>query len=105
MKFNVASHWEMRLSYQALEAESLKTVYFTVLNKKIPFLYEGGFFSPYVRMIDRILMQEKNFLSKYQIEDIKSVLKPNKTMISIIQGFCTLLGIKPQRKGLPNGTL
>ena len=56
-------------------------------------------------MLDKLLFQEKNFITKNHIEEIKSVLKPNKTMISIMQGFCTLLGLKPIRKGLQNGNL
>ena len=48
------------------------------LAKKIPLLYEGGFFSPYLKMLDRILFQEKTFLSRYHLDEIKAISKPKK---------------------------
>jgi len=70
----------MRLSYQIIEVECLKTNNFEMLNKRVPLLYEGGFFSPYIKMLDRILIQEKCFMSKYHIDEIKSIIKPNKNL-------------------------
>ncbi|CDW75554.1 UNKNOWN [Stylonychia lemnae] len=104
-RFYVANHWDMRLTYQVLEVECLKTNNFELLNKKVPLLYEGGFFSPYIKMLDRILIQEKCFLSKYHLDEIKSIIKPNKNLSQYVQAFCKLVGIKPIRKGLPNGSL
>lgn len=105
-RFYIAFHWDLRLSYQILEVESLKTSNFQALSKRIPLLYEGGFFSPYLKMLDRILFQEKgNFLSKYHLEEIKVISKPNRVISSVIQAFCMLVNIKPIRKGLPNGNV
>ena len=56
-------------------------------------------------MLDRILMQEKSFLSKYHLEEIRTIIKPKANMLQIVQAFCILTGIKPNRKGLPDGTL
>ena len=63
----IANHWDLRLSFQILEVENLKTENFELLNKRVPLLYEGGFFSPYIKMLDKILFQEKTFLSKYHL--------------------------------------
>jgi hypothetical protein len=101
----VANHWDLRLSYQILEVESLKTLSYNSFGKKIPLLFDGGFFSPYLKMLDCILFQESNFISRYHIEEIKAINKPGKTVQYVIQAFCMLTGIKPLRKGRPNGTL
>lgn len=86
-----------------MDIESIKTNNFVGLNKKIPLLYEGGFFSPYLKMLDRILFQEKHFISRYHLEEIKALIKPNKTIKQVIQALCMLTGVKPIRRGLPNG--
>ncbi len=62
----------------------MKTDNFTNLNKKVPLLYEGGFFSPYFKMLDRILFQEKQFISRYHLEEIKAINKPNQIIKHII---------------------
>ena len=56
-------------------------------------------------MIDRILLQDKYFISKYHIEEIKGIIKPSISLKHVVQMFCLLTGIKPLRKGLPNGTV
>ena len=55
IKQSVVSHWDLRLAHQIIEIESAKTVNAQELSKRIPLLYEGGFFSPYLKMLDRIL--------------------------------------------------
>jgi len=101
----VASHWDCRLSDQILKIEVMKSEFYQSLSKKIPLLYEGGFFSPYLKMLDRILIQEKQFISRYHLEEIKAIVKPSKLIKLIIQAFCMLVGVKPVRRGLPNGVL
>lgn len=54
--------------------------YETILNK-IPLLFEGGFFSPFIKTLDIILMQEKNFLSKYHLEEIRTIIKPKHSLL------------------------
>jgi hypothetical protein len=55
----------------------LKSTNYDSLNNRIPLLYESGFYSPYVKMLDKILLQENSFISRYHVEDIKAILKPN----------------------------
>ena len=55
LRVGVAGHWDLRLAYQTVEIETMKSNNFSVMHKKIPLLYEGGFFSPYVKLLDRIL--------------------------------------------------
>ncbi len=52
----VGSQWDLRLSFLILEIETLKKDLHPSLNKKIPLLYEGGFFSGYFPMLESILL-------------------------------------------------
>lgn len=101
----VAGHWDQRLGYQTLEVETTKSSFREILAGKIPLLYEGGFFSPYVKVLARILLDERQFLSSYHLEELKSVVKPQKLVLKSVQAFCMLVSLKPTRKSLPNGSL
>ena len=80
----VAAHWDSRLSTQILEIETLKAVGYESFNKKIPLLYDGGFYSPFVKVLDQIILVEKIFLSKYHLEEIRTIIKPKTSMLSLI---------------------
>ena len=70
-------------------------------------MYESsGFFSPQLHFLDSLLYEEPSFVFKNAsrcFEDIKSVIKPVKAVRQLIKALCLLLGIKPKRRGKPQG--
>jgi hypothetical protein len=66
-------HWHKRLVDMAVQIENLKLEQFGAFNKKIPLLYEGGFLSPYLKMLDQVIFREKNFITRGHLSEIKQI--------------------------------
>lgn len=70
------------------EIENLKIYNSDSMFRKLSFFYEsGGFFSPHIHMLDMILHEETNFVSKYHLEELKKIFKPHRTVKQIISAF------------------
>jgi len=86
------------------EIENLKIYNSDSMFRKLSFFYEsGGFFSPHIHVLDILLHEEANFISKYHIEELKKVVKPLKIVKQIIAAFCILTDVKVKNKGCANG--
>jgi len=49
--------------------------------------------------LDCLHYEETNFLNKYHIEDLKTILHPTNVIKDVVKSFCVLMDIKPKRKG------
>ena len=56
-------------------------------------------------MLDSIVYNERNFVSKYHIEEIKSIIKPVPIVKAVMKAFCILPNQKPVRKGKADGSV
>ena len=85
------------------------------LKNKLPIIYENNIFSKYFLMLDDILNSEVRaeeeginyvpFLSKEQLNDIKTLKIESDIVNSITKVLCILLGEKTERKLTPRGEL
>ena len=69
------------------------------LYSKIPLLYSTGFFAKSLILLDSILHEETNFLSRAHLEDMKSLAlgKPPKGLQYLWEVFIILIGETPLR--------
>lgn len=82
----------------------LKSIIQTFYLNKISFFYEsGGLYSPHLHILDMLLHEESNFVSKCHVEELKKIFKPHRIVKLIVKAFCILTGIKAKRKGKPSG--
>lgn len=80
-RVSVSMSWDKKLSLFIAEIENLKIYNSDRLFRKIQFLYEtGGFFSPSLHLLDQLLYHERSFISKYHVEEMKSIFKPLKAV-------------------------
>lgn len=97
-------HFDKRLSLFLAEIVNLMIYNSDSLFRKLSFFYEsGGLFSPHLHMLDYLLYEEANFISKYHVEELKRIFKPHKVVKQIITAFCILTDVKAKRRGKPNG--
>ena len=85
------------------------------LKNKLPIIYENNIFSKYFLMLDDILNSDIKaedeginyvpFLSKEQLNDIKTLKIESDIVNSITKVLCILLGEKTERKLTPRGEL
>jgi len=110
----VLSQWDLRLAFLILEIETMKVKHriyekafaFERMHLRLPLVFENGFYSPYFRLLDTILSEEKScVVTRNDLEDIKAIVKPSPAIKEVARIFCALTGMKPKRQALPNGQL